>query len=1066
MATDPQSWISEEDMAPERMKLENLETIKQQIGKERELVAGGTEARITVHMGTCGLASGAGEVLEALRDELKKSKRGGVVVTTSGCVGLCSQEPLVTVECLDLEPILYCRVDADVMHGILSSHLGKGEVLKDHALVRGLASGSGLPPAESGTNGTIPHVRQFPFFATQRSWVLRNRGLINPDTIEEYIWRDGYLGAAKALLDMDPKEIISEIKASGLRGRGGGGFPTGLKWDFCAASKGDVKYVLCNADEGDPGAFMDRSVMEGDPHAILEGMIIAAKAIGSRRGYIYCRAEYPLAVNTLTKAIEQAREQGLLGEDILGSGFDFDLEIYKGAGAFVCGEETALMTSIEGQRGTPRPRPPFPAVSGLWNKPTILNNVETYANIPQILLRGGEEYAKLGTESSKGTKVFALTGKVNNIGLVEVPMGTSLRQIVYKIGGGIPDNRRFKAAQLGGPSGGCIPSEYLDTVTDYEAITKAGAIMGSGGLIVMDEETCMVDMARYFMDFCQDESCGKCTPCRVGTRRMLQILERICRGEGREGDIELLENLAASIKDAALCGLGQTAPNPVLSTLRYFRHEYEEHIRGYCPSNVCKRISPAPCQRTCPVGMDVPSYIALIAQDRFRESLEVIYQDNPFPAVCGRICPRPCESSCTRGESDQPLAIRALKRFVADQFQAGSEPPPVKKGEPRPERVAIVGAGPAGLTAAHDLVRHGYQVTVFEARRRAGGALRNVVPDFRIKPEVVDREVDRIVATVDLQTGRALGKSIALKDLLEEGFRAVLLATGADKGIPLALEKPVRSKDTVDARDFLAKAKRGKAGLVGKSICVIGFGHLALDAARAAVRLGASEVTVLYPRSGEDFPLPAHEVEEARAEGVEIKVNCEPVELLKRGDKLAGVRCRMTRTGPRDEAGRRRPTAVEEYFTVGCDTVIAAIGSLPDTKALLKGQVGVRQGVLGNIIVDPWTMETGMPGVFAAGEVVTAGATVIESIASGQRAAAAIHRSLSGEEPGRRFKIPKPRRRVAPLDDEDDLGEYGRAEEPLLEPKDRKKGFDEVVGPISAKQAVLEAKRCLRCDLD
>jgi NADH-quinone oxidoreductase subunit F len=1052
-------------MAPKRMNREDLGTLKQQVQKERELSPGGNAARITVHLGTCGLASGAGEVLEALQGEVKKSKRKDVAVTTSGCPGFCSQEPLVTVECLDLEPILYCKVDADVMRRIFSRHVGKGEVLKEHALVRGLASSSGSPPKDSGKNGSIPHVRQFPFFAAQRSWVLRNRGLINPDSIEEYIWCDGYQGAAKALLEMEPKEIIGEIKASGLRGRGGGGFPTGLKWDFCAASKGDVKYVLCNADEGDPGAFMDRSVMEGDPHAILEGMIIAAKAIGSHQGYIYCRAEYPLAVKTLTNAIWQARERGLLGKDILGSGFDFDLEIYQGAGAFVCGEETALMTSIEGQRGTPRPRPPFPAVSGLWKKPTILNNVETYANIAQILLQGGEEYARLGTESSKGTKVFALTGKVNNIGLVEVPMGTSLRQIVYEIGGGIPEGKRFKAAQLGGPSGGCIPTEYLDTVTDYEEITKAGAIMGSGGLIVMDEETCMVDMARYFMDFCQDESCGKCTPCRVGTRRMLQILERICRGEGRAGDIELLEDLAASIKDAALCGLGQTAPNPVLSTLRYFRHEYEEHIRGYCPSNVCKRISPAPCQRTCPVGMDVPSYIALIAQGRFRESLEVIYQDNPFPAVCGRICPRPCESNCTRGESDQPLAIRALKRFVAEQFQDASELPPVRKGEPRPERIAIVGAGPAGLAAAHDLARNGYPVTVYESGKRAGGALRIVVPDFRLGPEVVDREVNRISAAVDLRTGTTLGKNVTLPELFDQGFRAVLLATGAEKGVELTLEKPVRNQDVTDARKFLVKAKKGKAQLPGKSVCVIGSGHLALDAARTAIRLGSSKATILYPRSPEDYPVPGEEIATAQEEGVEIKHNCEAVELLKNGEKLAGVHCRVTQTDSQDEAGRRRPVPIEEYLNVECDAVIAALGNLPDT-GYLEGHSEVVRGILGNIVVDPGTMETGAPGVFAAGEAVTAGATVIEAIASGQRAAAAIHRSLCGEEPGRRFKIPKPRMAVAPPDQEEDLGEYERAVEPVLELKTRKKGFEEVVGSLSEAQAVMEAKRCLRCDLD
>jgi NADH-quinone oxidoreductase subunit F/NAD(P)H dehydrogenase (quinone)/NADP-reducing hydrogenase subunit HndC len=466
---------------------------------------------------------------------------------------------------------------------------------------------------EPTTEEAIPYMNDIAFFGLQEIRVLRNSRLIDAEKIDEYIARDGYLGSSKALLEMTPEAIIEEVKKSGLRGRGGGGFPTGLKWEFAHKTSGDVKYVLCNADEGDPGAFMDRSVLEADPHAVLEGMTIAAKAIGAHQGYIYCRAEYPLAVRRLDIAINQAREYGLLGEDILGSGFSFDVEIYQGAGAFVCGEETALMASIEGRRGMPRPRPPFPAQQGLWKRPTILNNVESFANIPQIILKGGDWYASIGTETSKGTKVFALTGDVNNIGLVEVPMGTTIRTIIFDIGGGIPNGKQFKAAQLGGPSGGCIPAEHLDTPTDYEAITQIGAIMGSGGLIVMDEDTCMVDVARFFMDFCQDESCGKCVPCRVGTKKMLDILTDICEGRGKEGDIELLEELAAVIKDSALCGLGQTAPNPVLSTIRYFREEYEAHIKEKrCPAGICANlvtytIDPetctgcGKCRRACPV---------------------------------------------------------------------------------------------------------------------------------------------------------------------------------------------------------------------------------------------------------------------------------------------------------------------------------------------------------------------------------------------------------------------------------------------------------------------------------
>ncbi|MBW1711721.1 MAG: NADH-quinone oxidoreductase subunit NuoF [Deltaproteobacteria bacterium] len=555
-------------------------------------------AHLLVCGGTGCHSSGSQEVMEALDKEITKAGLAEEVkVVETGCNGYCAAGPVMVVY---PEGIFYQKLKPEDAPVIVSEHLLKGRPVER------------LFYQEPTKRERIPEMLDIPFFAHQKLIVLRNKGMIDAEEIDEYIARDGYQAAAKALLDMTPEQIVEEVKISGLRGRGGGGFPTGVKWGFCQSAPGQVKYVLCNADEGDPGAFMDRSVLEADPHAVLEGMLIAARAIGAHQGYIYCRAEYPLAVRRLNIAIEQARDYGLLGQDILGSGFDFDLEIYQGAGAFVCGEETALMTSIEGKRGMPRPRPPFPAVSGLWSKPTVLNNVETFANIPQIISNGGEWLASIGTETSKGTKVFALSGAVHNIGLVEVPMGTSLRTIIYDIGGGIPKKKKFKAVQLGGPSGGCIPEDYLDLPCDYEAITQAGAIMGSGGMIVMDEDTCMVDMARFFMDFVQDESFGKCTPCREGTKRMLEILERICGGEGRDGDIELLEELSSSIKESALCGLGQTGPNPVLSTLRYFRDEYEAHIYDkVCPARKCPALvqfvvdpelctSCGLCYRKCP----------------------------------------------------------------------------------------------------------------------------------------------------------------------------------------------------------------------------------------------------------------------------------------------------------------------------------------------------------------------------------------------------------------------------------------------------------------------------------
>lgn len=523
-----------------------------------------------------------------------------VQIVKTGCFGLCAKGPIVVIY---PEGAFYSHVSVGDVEEIVTEHLLKGRIVQRLLFTE-----------DDEKSQQISNFTDTDFYRSQVRIALRNCGRINPEDINEYIGHDGYEALAKVLTEMTPQQVIDEISASGLRGRGGAGFPTGRKWQFAANSVNEIKYACCNADEGDPGAFMDRSVLEGDPHAVLEAMTIAGYAIGSDQGYIYVRAEYPIAVKRLQIAIDQAREYGLLGKNIFGTDFNFDIEIRLGAGAFVCGEETALLTSIEGKRGEPRPRPPFPAVKGVFGKPTLLNNVETYANIPQIILNGAEWFASMGTEKSKGTKVFALGGKIINTGLVEVPMGTTVREIVYDIGGGIPGGKRFKAAQTGGPSGGCIPASHLDTPIDYDSLIAIGSMMGSGGLIVMDEDNCMVDIAKFFLEFTVDESCGKCTPCRVGTRRMLEILERITNGEGRDGDIEKLEELAYNIKSTALCGLGQTAPNPVLSTLRYFRDEYEAHIyEKRCPAGHCKKlariqINPEKCKgcslcaKVCPVG--------------------------------------------------------------------------------------------------------------------------------------------------------------------------------------------------------------------------------------------------------------------------------------------------------------------------------------------------------------------------------------------------------------------------------------------------------------------------------
>lgn len=564
--------------------------LEMQIYRSHILVCGGT-----------GCTSSNSEKIIAEFEDLivKNSLQNEVKVVKTGCFGLCAKGPIVVIY---PEGSMYTMVEVKDIKEIVEEHLIKGRIVK-----RLLEGGDESTSSQQSLD-------EVEFFKKQLRVALRNCGVINPENIDEYIAFDGYKALEKVLLEQSPEIVIDTIKKSGLRGRGGGGFPTGIKWEFASKQPQGQKFVCCNADEGDPGAFMDRSILEGDPHSLIEAMAIAAYAIGSDQGYVYVRAEYPIAVKRLRIAIEQAKEYGLLGKGIFGTNFDFDLEIRLGAGAFVCGEETALMTSIEGHRGEPRPRPPFPAVKGLWQRPTILNNVETFANIPQIILKGAEWFASMGTEKSKGTKVFAVGGKINNTGLVEIPMGTTLREVVYEIGGGIPNGKKFKAAQTGGPSGGCIPASHIDTPIDYDSLIQLGSMMGSGGLIVMDEDNCMVDIAKFFLEFTVDESCGKCPPCRIGTKRMYEILERITEGKGEIADLEKLEILAKNIKASALCGLGQTAPNPVLSTLKYFKDEYMAHVVDKkCPSGVCKSMmkyvidselckSCGICAKQCPVN--------------------------------------------------------------------------------------------------------------------------------------------------------------------------------------------------------------------------------------------------------------------------------------------------------------------------------------------------------------------------------------------------------------------------------------------------------------------------------
>ena len=655
--------------------------------------------RIGVGLGTCGVGNGAREVFHAIADRLN-NKGVEADICTSGCFGACASEPLVSVA-VPGKPLVFLHTvkpeDAEeIAEALAYARVPERKALCkiekwDH-LTGESTFGTGLP--------NVPNWDEIPFFRGQKKIVLRNVGLINPEDIEEYIAVGGYYALLTALTERSPETIIDEIRRSKLRGRGGAGFPVGNKWDIMRKSPGDTKYVVCNADEGDPGAYMNRNEMEGDPHALVEGMVIGAYAMGATDGIIYCRAEYPLAVMRLRRAIEQARTLGLVGRNILGTPFSFDIQLVEGAGAFVCGEETALIASLEGRAGRPRPRPPFPAEKGLWGYPTNINNVETWYNVAPILTKGADWFSETGTKTSAGTKVFSLVGKVKNTGLVEMPLGVPIKDIVYSIGGGTGTSKKVKAVQTGGPSGGCIPAELFEAKVDYESLATIGAIMGSGGMVVMDEDNCMVDVARYFVEFTRNESCGKCIPCRAGMDQALHILGEVTEGRAQLSDIDALERLAELVRDTSLCGLGQNAPNPVLTTLKYFRDEYEQHVIGHrCVPTACESLFVSPCENSCPVHMNIPGYLELVHEGREDEALELVVLDNPLAASTGRVCQHPCESRCRRGGIDTAVSIREVHRYLSDRMGEGNNWKMLRrrfaaKAASTGKRVAVIGSGP------------------------------------------------------------------------------------------------------------------------------------------------------------------------------------------------------------------------------------------------------------------------------------------------------------------------------------------------------------------------------------
>ena len=1028
-------------------RIANVETLAQLRDTLRDqhanLAADGRK-QVRLCMGASCIASGAERLREALEQELATHGLARQIeIVDTGCMGPCSGGPVLVID-----DVFYERVQPEDAADLVAEHLGKGKTV-DRLIHR-------RPDGRS-----VPHAADMDFFKRQTKIVLRNCGQIDPRRIDDYIARDGYQALAKVLASDQSEQVLAELKASGLRGRGGAGFPTWRKWKFTREAAGEAKYVVCNADEGDPGAFMDRSVLEGDPHSIIEGMAVAARTIGASQGYVYVRAEYPLAVERLAHALGQARERGLLGKDILGTGFDFELEIRMGSGAFVCGEETALLCSIEGNRGEPRPRPPFPAQCGLWGKPTLLNNVETFANIAPIVLNGGEWYASRGTEGSRGTKVFALAGAIKNSGLVEVPIGMSLGDLIYDVGGGIPDEKQFKAAQIGGPSGGCIPPQHLNVPLDYESLAELGAIMGSGGLIVMNEDTCMVDVARYFIEFVQEESCGKCVPCRVGTKRMLEILERICAGRGEEADVERLIELGEIIKDTSLCGLGQTAPNPVLSTIRHFGNEYIEHIRDRrCRAGVCPSLVNAPCSSACPANVDIPGYVSLVAERRYAEALCLHRERNPLAAVCSRVCFHTCEEKCRRATIDAPVSIRGIKRFMADQ-EVTYQVPEVRENEKNAKRsVAIVGAGPAGLSCAYFLARLGYQPKVYESEPRPGGMLVQAIPSYRLPREIVAREVRMIEQVgVEIHTDMRLGTDFTLRSLRAEGCEAVFLGVGAPHGVGLGIAGD-HAAGITDALSFLRTYNLRGSAPVGRQVVVIGGGNSAIDAARTALRLGADRVTVVYRRSREVMPAYREEIDEALAEGVELRLLTAPVEIVSENKAVAGVRCVPMQLGAFDRSGRRRPERGGEAFVIPADHVLAAIGQSLDVASLSGGvQLARRNNVF--IDVDQVTGQTSEKWIFAGGDAVTGPSSVVEAVAAGERAARGIDLYLTGADHA--FW-----RETQPVDTffdpELEPVETPREKLRLIPVERRRHNFDEVEQPWQEAIAIRQAKRCLRCD--
>ena len=1005
---------------------------------------------VAIGMGTCGIGRGA-EVLFDSFERVIAERKLDIIIKKTGCFGFCAEEPLVNIYIPGKPLIILHRVtENDVIPLIIG--IEKGIMPYRNVLCRIEEWDFITEKYEFGKGLTeYPLWNEVPFFKWQKKIVLRNCGLIVPDDIEEYIAVGGYFPLYNALHKMNPVSVID--------------FPTGVKWDLMAKVEGDQKYVICNADEGDPGAFMNRNEIESDPFMLIEGMTIGAFAMGASKGVVYIRAEYPLAVQRLKGAIKQAKDLGLLGDNILNSGFNFEIDIVEGAGAFVCGEETSLIHSIEGKSGRPSPRPPYPAEKGLYGKPTNINNVETWCNVPVIISKGGDWFTGTGTEKSPGTKVFSLVGKVKNTGLVELPLGSTLETIVFKIGEGTGTQKTVKAVQSGGPSGGCIPVEYLNTPVDYESLNSLGAIMGSGGMVVMDQDNCMVDVARYFTEFSNGESCGKCTPCREGLSQTLHILNKVTEGVATSEDLDALVKLGQVIKSTALCGLGQTAPNPVLTTLRYFRDEYDHHmIEKKCEPGICHSLFTALCENSCPLHMNIPRYLQLLKEDKLEDAFETSLRDNPLPGTLGRICHFHCQMKCLRETIDAPVSQGDIHRYIADTVYKEGKAQKIyarlikEKLPPTYKKIAIIGAGPAGLTAAFYLVRLGHDVTVFDSESEAGGILRWGIPKYRLPLETLDTEINFIKELgVHFVFNTTVGKDISMEEL-ERDYHKIIIAVGAHKDILLSVEGN-ELDGVVSGMDFLKDVAKGIKPDIGKNVVVIGAGNVAIDAARTAQRFG-TDVTVVYRRLKGDMPANKDEIKEAEIEGVNFLFLCNPKEILAdANDKVRGIELKKMECGDIDLSNRRKPVPTGESFIIGCDSVIMAVGEEVD--APFVKEFGLKISTDGVISADHFTFKTSHPKIYAIGDAVTGPATAAEAMGIAKKAAEVIDYKLMNK---RRFH--KLNRGFDYSDDVPLKPEGGNRHYAIKRPLEERTGnFKEINLGYSKDQAYAEAARCLRCDV-